>query len=172
MHRVTCSEEWCSSGGGGGKRKKAANKKKREGPTKKKISSYDDDVGEASPQKKKRVGRYSQLLFLRAAPAAVIDPLHGSAGQQCDALAALSCGKTAESESESESRPSMIDGQDAELGSTSVRFCIEMKILQQKMKVLHLKKGDFGATRWSLKRLCCARGRSRPGDPHRPGLAS
>ena len=76
-------------------------------------------------QKRKTVGRYSQLLFLRAAPAAVIDPLHGSSGEQCDALAALSSGNAVETETESENasgRTMMIDGQDAGLGSTTVEF--------------------------------------------------
>jgi hypothetical protein len=100
MHRVACSDEWC------GEQKESNGHQGRE--------QQQDDKG----------SRYSQLLFLRSSPSALLDPLlplssevAGDFGALLDPLQVE--GRQAMLQHRSSA---MIEGQDVVLGTTALAF--------------------------------------------------
>ena len=100
VHRVACSDEWC------GKQKASNGQRGRE------------------QEKDDKASRYSQLLFLRSSPSAVLDPLlplssdvAGENGALLDSLQIESRQALLQHRS-----AGMIEGQDVALGTTALTF--------------------------------------------------
>lgn len=108
MHRVACSEEWCGKP-----------THERDSRTSKQERSKHQQQADKSP-------RFSQLLFLRSSPSAVLDPLLPAA-TRFDAIdkagATLDPTKVQRQQTLLQQRSSaMIAGQDAPLGTSALEF--------------------------------------------------